>query len=103
MASTFTSRKKSYRKPRAGEARKCRKPLRIDRLPQTIKELIIAARAAGESWQAIEVMASAAAGVRVPRTSANRWYDLRVIQRPLGETLQEIVCLLKDIRKAVSE
>lgn len=102
MARQSTSRNKGYRQPRTGEPRKHRHPLRIDRLPEAVKEVIIAARAAGETWKRIAEMASAAAGISLPRTTIQRWYDLRIEQQSTGAALREIIALLKSILQAVS-
>jgi hypothetical protein len=78
-------------------------PLRFDRLPRDVKECIIAAREAGETWKRIEEMASAAAGIHLPSSSLQRWYDLRVEQQSPGAALREIIALLNSILKAVSK
>jgi hypothetical protein len=101
MSTGHKSRRKTYRSPRIGEARKHRKPLRMDRLPQKVKDLIIAARQAGETWQRTSEMASAAAGMRLPHTTVQRWYDLRIEQQSTGAALREITGLLKSILAAV--
>lgn len=103
MAGTPTSR----RMPRTGEPRKHRRILVIDRLPQGVKDEIVAARAASETWQITADRASAVAGRRLPRTSVQRWYDLRVEQPAKeaamnGASLTEVVSLLKQILSAVT-
>lgn len=94
---------KSYRRPRTRQPRQSQKPLRIDRLPQEVKDAIIAARASGETWKQISRMASAAAGLHLPPSSLQRWYDLRIEQQPTSLALREIIALLKSILKAVSK
>ena len=101
MAKASTSRKNGYRPPRTGELRKSRKPLRIDRLPQSVKDVIISARAAGETWQRTAEMASSAAGQRLPETTVQRWHDLRIDQQSMSAALREIIGLLKSILEAV--
>lgn len=92
-----------YRHPRTGEKRRARHPLRIDRLSQDVKDVIIKARAAGESWEHIAAIASAAAGQKLPRTSVQRWHDLRIEQQTTGEALREVIELLKSILSAVQK
>ena len=92
---------RGYRHPRQGEKRRHHHPLLIDRLSQEVKDVIIGARAAGETWARIAEMASAAAGRRLPRTTVQRWYDLRIEQQSAGAALWEIIELLKSILKAV--
>jgi len=103
MAKQTKSRKQAYRHPGTGDARKSRKPLRIDRLPQTVKDFIISAHEAGESWKRIEEMASAAAGIHLSHSTLHRWYDLRIEQQTNTAALREIISLLKKILKAVSQ
>lgn len=98
---TANKRRLQYRHPRTGEKRKQQQPLRIDRTSQDVKDLIVQARAAGETWANISDIASAASGIRLPRTTLQRWYDLRVEQRPISHTLQEIISLLKSILEAL--
>jgi len=91
-------KKSTYRHPRSGEARKHRKPLSIDRLPATVKDAIIGARAAGETWKETARIASACAGMTLAPSTLQRWFDLRV-QQP-GEAvvlLRTIVRLLENI------
>ena len=66
--------KPGYRAPRTGEKRKTRQSLRIDKLPEETRADIQKRRAAGETWDEI----SDATGL--PRTTLQRWYDLRVEQ-----------------------
>jgi hypothetical protein len=94
-----------YRHPRTGEKRRRRHPLLIDRLSQDVKDVIVAARAAGETWKHTAEMASAAAGKRLSQTSVQRWYDLRIEQpeREAAIPLRRIVALLEDILSAVRQ
>jgi hypothetical protein len=66
--------REGYRRPRTGEQRKVRQPLRLDRLPQELREQIIALRAEGKTWKEIAELTG------VPLTTVHRWYDLRVDQ-----------------------
>jgi hypothetical protein len=92
-----------YRHPRTGQKRQSIVPLRIDRLSQDIKDAIINARAAGETWKRIAEMASAASGQRLPMTTVCRWYDLRVTQQNTNDLLREVIRLLKSISTAVQK
>ncbi|HKW74852.1 MAG TPA: hypothetical protein VJN64_04945 [Terriglobales bacterium] len=93
-------------RPRTGEPRRQRKPLRIDRLPQSVKDVIVAARESGETWVHTAQLASAAAGIRLSPTTVQRWHDLR-IEQPRKEEgsvsalLRRTIKLLEDIREAV--
>jgi hypothetical protein len=80
--------------PKTGERRRARHPLRFDCLPQAILERIRSARAANRTWaeiecdspywqeweQASQEALAAFPGRRLPHTSLQRWYDLRVEQ-----------------------
>ncbi len=82
-------------RPKTGEARKVRQPLKIDRLPLAIQDRIRAERIAGRTWKEIECQspkweewAQADAetraifpDLRLPHTNLHRWYDLRFEQR----------------------
>src|SRR5579864_3550309 len=92
---------RTYRHPRTGEKRQQLHPLRIDRLGRGVKDVITSGRAAGETCGRVAVMASAAAGQRLSRTSVQRWYDLRIEQRSPSAALREIISLLKSILSAV--
>lgn len=100
------SRKGRYRAPLTGQPRKQRKPLKIDRLPQSVKDAIVAAREAGETWAHAAQLASAAAGVPISASSAQRWHDLR-IEQPRREEgavpalLRRMIKLLESIAEAV--
>ena len=100
------SRRHGYRAPRTGEPRKQHKPLKIDRLPQVVKDAITAARESGETWAHTAQLASAAAGIALSASSVQRWHDLRVDQprKEEGATpalLRKIVALLESIAEAV--
>jgi hypothetical protein len=82
-------------RPKTGEARKVRQPLKIDRLPLAIQDRIRAARIAGRVWKEIEEESpywkeweSVAPEIvelfpekRLPHANLHRWYDLRFEQR----------------------
>jgi|SRR5579885_2835992 hypothetical protein len=72
--------KAGYRRPRAGEKRAVLQPLRIDKLSAKVREVILASRAAGKTWQETALAASAEAGETLHDTTVRRWYDLRVEQ-----------------------
>lgn len=81
-------------RPKTGERRRTRQPLKIDKLPAELHERIQRERAAGATWEEIEEMSPrfdewakvpAAAqllfvGHKLPHTTLQRWYDLRVEQ-----------------------
>jgi DNA invertase Pin-like site-specific DNA recombinase len=71
---TAGQHKAGYHRPRTGKKRRIRLPLRIDKLPQEIRDLIQKLRAEGKTWREI----GKATGL--PRTTLQRWYDLRVEQ-----------------------
>lgn len=90
-------------RPRTGDKRRTKQPLKIDRLPQSMRDRILFERnTCGRSWDEIEldspkfdewkdVPADVAAlfpGKRLPHTNLHRWYDLRVDQ-VVKETLAE--------------
>jgi hypothetical protein len=82
------------RKPKTGEKRRARQPLKIDRLPAELRERIQAERAAGLTWEEIEDISSRFKEweqvpekvralfpeLKLPHTTLQRWYDLRVEQ-----------------------
>lgn len=88
-------------RPKTGEARRWRQPLKIDRLPSDVHEQIQKLKAAGHTWAEIEEMSPAFVswdkldkevvklfpGHRLPHTNLHRWYDLRV-QQVREETLR---------------
>jgi transcriptional regulator with XRE-family HTH domain len=91
-----------YRSPRTGEKRQHRMPLRIDRLPAEVKDAIIDARAAGQTWRQAAEAASTKAGQRLSTSLVQRWYDLRV-EQPSKDAISKdkIVSLLEEILLAV--
>jgi hypothetical protein len=81
-------------KPKTGEKRKTRQPLKIDKLPVEMRDAIQQLRAEGKTWQEIEEASVSFKGwdklslpvlelfpdMKIPRSSLHRWYDLRVEQ-----------------------
>jgi len=82
-------------RPRTGERREVRQPLKIDRLPEELQKEILELRSKeGLTWLAIEERspslrgwekASASQlslfpGRRIPHSNLHRWYDMRVEQ-----------------------
>jgi len=81
-------------RPKTGEPRKTRQPLKIDRLPAAMHEAILRARAGGASWKDIEEQSlkwsqweavpvdvlELFPDLRLPHSNLQRWYDLRVEQ-----------------------
>lgn len=84
-------------RPKTGEKREVRQPLKMDRLPQELLDRVMKERADGRTWEEIEelsprfeewgkVKESDVAvyelfpGGRIPHTTLQRWYDLRVEQ-----------------------
>src|SRR5574341_44576 len=66
------------RRPKIGEPRKTRQPLRIDRLPLQARDTILKLRnQEGRTWSEIEELSLGFAGERLPATTLARWYDLR--------------------------
>lgn len=108
VTSTSGKTAASYRRPRTGEQRKHRMPLRIDRLSAEVKAVIVESRASGMTWLKTAEAASAKAGQRLSHTTVQRWYDLRV-EQPQNDAsaivplLREIVDLLKSRLPAVSQ
>jgi hypothetical protein len=84
----------SKARPKTGEKRQCRQPLKIDRLPQAMHDRIMVERAFGRTWGEIESLspefkeweeakpeaARLFPGKRLPHSNLQRWYDLRVEQ-----------------------
>jgi hypothetical protein len=82
-------------RPKTGEPRTVRQPLKIDRLPLAMQDKIRAERIAGRTWQQIELDSPAwpewtavdpklralFPAHKLPETSLIRWYDIRVEQR----------------------
>jgi len=108
LATVLDQASGTYRHPRLGEKRKHRKPLHIDRLSAEVKDAIIAARDAGQTWKEAADNASLKAGVRLSVTNVQRWYDLRIDQpekeaQAKNASRREIVTLLNQILSAVSK
>lgn len=95
------------RRPRTGETRRTRLPLRIDRLPQDVRDAVLFLKNdQGRTWQEIEEISALPPGEgwrdgragfvkwekldpevvelfpnrRLPHSNLHRWYDLRVQQ-----------------------
>lgn len=89
------------RRPRTGERRRTNLPLKIDKLPEDVRNAILDLRNnGGKTWEQIEELSALAKDkggfidwdalplpvleifpeMRLPRTSLHRWYDLRVSQ-----------------------
>jgi hypothetical protein len=90
-------------RPKTGDKRATRKPLTIDKLPDELKQHIVAAREQEwKSWEAIEADSPAwkewdkaspevlklFPGRKVPHSNAQRWYDIRV-EQVRGQALLE--------------
>jgi hypothetical protein len=106
MVKVAKSSREGYRHPRVGEKRQSRQPLRIDKLPAEVKSAIIAARAEGKTWKETAQAASAVAGMNLPTSMVQRWYDLRIEQPQndasvIASLLREIIDLLKSRLPAV--
>ncbi|MBZ5703252.1 MAG: DUF3486 family protein [Acidobacteriia bacterium] len=69
-----------YRRPRTGEERSVRQPLKIDKLSQEVRDAILKARAEGCTWEETAEWASKKAGEPLAISVVHRWYDLRVEQ-----------------------
>ncbi len=90
-------------RPRTGEKRKTQQPLKIDRLPPAVHDVILTLRnKLGKTWQEIEEISAQPMGekspgfvdwenlptatlelfpnMRIPHSNLQRWYDLRVSQ-----------------------
>lgn len=82
-------------RPRTGERREVRQPLKIDRLPQAMRDQVLKLRAQeGLTWEQIEERSPKLDGWeemppkllalfparRLPHSSLQRWYDLRIEQ-----------------------
>jgi len=98
--------REGYEKPRTGERRKQRKPLKLDRYPQEVRDEILRARAQGCTWLEVAEHALRAAAktsglagtepVSAPDQKTleawaelcRRWYDLRV-EQVQQEVMQE--------------
>jgi len=94
-------------RPKTGEKRKTRQPLKIDQLPETVREAIVSLRNDRfKTWEQIEELSAKSyshewnkdgggfidwpsidpellddfPGLKLPHSSLQRWYDLRVSQ-----------------------
>lgn len=81
-------------RPKTGQKRKTRQPLKIDKLPMEMRDAIQRLRADGRTWEEIEELSPAFEGwdklplsvlelfpdMKIPRSSLQRWYDIRVEQ-----------------------
>jgi len=89
------------KRPGVGEPRKTRQPLKMDRLPQKWRDQIQKYRAQGSTWSEIEELSRGFEwdklptdvleyfpDLRIPETTLQRWYDLRV-EQVRKETLAE--------------
>jgi hypothetical protein len=80
--------KPGYRRPRTGEKRRTRQPLRIDSFPEEVRKKVQELRAAGETWEEISEASRKFAGEHLAVSTLHRWYDLRVAQAH-AETMKE--------------
>lgn len=100
----MAARRSAYRHPRTGQRRASRRPLWIDRLPQEVRDVIVAARAEGKTWKQTAQLASEKSRCTLPVTTLQRWYDLRIEQQSnIAPLLREIIDLLKSRLPAVSQ
>jgi hypothetical protein len=82
-------------RPKTGEPRLVRQPLKIDRLPQAMQERIRACRVSArmtwdeierasptwEEWKKVPIdVIELFPGMRLPHSNLQRWYDLRIEQ-----------------------
>jgi hypothetical protein len=81
-------------RPKTGEKRRTRQPLKMDKLPAELLDRVIAERAAGRTWEEMEELSprfeewdktseairAQFPGLRLPRVTLQRWYDIRVEQ-----------------------
>jgi hypothetical protein len=87
-------------RPKTGEKRRTRQPLKIDRLPVEVRDAIQKLRAQGKTWLEIEELSSLPLDkggfvnwdalptavlelfpdLRIPHSNLHRWYDVRVEQ-----------------------
>lgn len=72
--------KPGYVRPRTGEKRETRQPLKIDSLAEDVRKAIQKARADGKTWEETAELASKSAGEPLAVSVVHRWYDLRVDQ-----------------------
>jgi hypothetical protein len=103
-------------RPKTGEPRETRQPLKIDRLPPSVHEAILRLRNRdGKTWQEIEQLSAEACGdgkpgfvdwtnlptpvlelfpdMRIPKSNLHRWYDLRV-----GQVQQQVLASAEHAR-----
>jgi len=90
--------KPGYRRPRTGEKRRTRQPLKMDRLPAEVRDAIQKARAAGKTWEETAESASKIAGQEISVGACYRWYDIRV-EQVLRETAEMDELAEKNLRK----
>src|SRR5690348_14056126 len=81
-------------RPKTGEKRRTRQPLKMDKLPAELLDRVMKERAAGMFWKEIEDLSprfeewqktseevrAQFPGLRIPHTTLHRWYDLRFEQ-----------------------
>jgi hypothetical protein len=81
-------------RPRTGQKRLTRQPLKMDKLPTELLDRVMKERAAGRTWEEIEELSprfeewkntnetiqGQFPKLRLPHTTLQRWYDLRVEQ-----------------------
>jgi hypothetical protein len=81
-------------RPKTGDKRKTRQPLKIDKLPAELRDRIQMERSLGLTWEEIEEISPSFKewekvsdagmklfpGKRIPKSSLQRWWDLRVDQ-----------------------
>jgi hypothetical protein len=82
------------KKPKTGEKRRTRQPLKMDKLPMELLDRVMKERAAGRTWLEIEEMSprleewektepqirAQFPELKLPHTTLMRWYDIRVEQ-----------------------
>ena len=81
-------------RPKTGEKRRTRQPLKMDKLPPELLDRVMHERAAGRTWSEIEDLSprfdewektkpeirAEFPHLRIPHSTLQRWYDLRVEQ-----------------------
>jgi len=90
--------REGYQRPRTGEKRRTRQPLKMDRLPAEVRDAIQKARAEGKIWEEIAEIASKVAGTPLSDEVCRRWYDLRV-EQVLRETVEMDELAEKNLRR----
>jgi hypothetical protein len=82
------------KRPKTGERRRTRQPLKMDRVPELLRDRVMQERAAGRTWSEIEEMSPGFKewektpeevrfqfpGLKLPHSTLQRWHDLRVEQ-----------------------